>query len=124
VSAFFAFVGGVFVTLIVRSLFRKHAARMTITKDGHSSFPVDTLAQMLAIPAERRERFLAELPATLRRMWELMDRHPLAAMPGAMWVDDGLGEFRPNAVNVPDNYASDDFAARPIADAPESPSHD
>lgn len=89
----------------------------TVDESGNWSFPVDTLAQMLAIPAERRDRFLEELPLTLSRIWEMQDRYPLQALPGAVWVDDGLGELRPNIINAP-SQAEDDFAARPLSGEP------
>lgn len=111
------FASGYATAIIVWGLFRKHP-RITVDDDGHWSFPVDTLAQMLAIPAERRERFLAELPNTLRHLWAMKDKYPLATLPGAVWVDDGLGELRPNVMNAPAG-AGDAFAARKIDEAPQ-----
>jgi hypothetical protein len=86
-------------------------------KDGVWSFPVDTFEQMLAIPAERRDRFLAELPNVFRRIWEMQDRYPLATLPGAVWVDDEKGELRPNIVNAPVGSETA-FAARPLDEGP------
>lgn len=93
---------------------RKRVPAAQLNESGHWAFPVDTLSQMLAIPVERRGRFLAELPNTLRRIWEMQDSYPLATIPGAVWVDDGLGELRPNIINAPEN-AGDAFATRPLA---------
>jgi hypothetical protein len=93
---------------------RKTIPAATIDEDGNWSFPVDTFAQMLAIPVERRGRFIAELPLTLQRIWEMQDKYPLATLPGAVWVDDGKGELRPNIKNAPVG-SGDDFSDRPLA---------
>ena len=108
--------GAAFVT-IIPSLFRKRRPAATMDEEGNWCFPVDTFAQMLDIPVERRERFLAELPNIFRRIWEMRDRFPLGSLPGTVWVDDGLGELRPNVVNAPEN-AGDAFASRPIDGEP------
>jgi hypothetical protein len=104
---------GCAVTYLLSS-WRKRQPAATVDDRGCWSFPMDTLAQMLAIPVERRERFLAELPDMFRGVWKMQDSYPLATLPGAVWVDDGLGELRPDIINAPAN-AGDVFAARPLA---------
>ena len=98
---------------------RTRPARVRVNEAGHWEFPTDTMAQMLAIPVERRERFLVELPGILRGIWKLKDSYPLATLPGCVWVDDGLGELRPHVVNAPAN-SGDAFASRPIASGIEA----
>jgi hypothetical protein len=99
---------------VLRWVFEKKPAIPGVDEDGLYRCPVDTISQMLAIPAERRERFLTELPQSLRRIWALSDRFPVATLPGAVWVDDGLGEFRPNVINAPEALR-DEFATTPLA---------
>jgi hypothetical protein len=101
------------VTYLLLS-WRKRQPAATVDERGCWSFPMDTWAQMLAIPVERRERFLAELPGIFRGVWKMQDNYPLATLPGAVWVDDGLGELRPDIINAPSG-AGDAFAARPLA---------
>ena len=112
-----AFIAGALTVAVVNAAIdfatRKPIAKIEVNKDGHWCFPIGTWQQMLAIPAERRERFLAELPLSFRRMWEMIDQYPLTTLPGAVWVDDGLGELRPNVVNAPAN-SGDVFADRPL----------
>lgn len=97
---------------------RKAPARMRVDEQGVVSFPIDTLPQMLAIPPERRERFLAELPPILRGIWEMADKYPLVTLSGCVWVDDNLGELHPNVMNAPAGLA-DAFATRPLDPAKE-----
>jgi hypothetical protein len=99
---------------VLRWVFNKKAAIPGVDENGHYRCPVDTISQMLAIPPERRERFLTELPQMLRRIWALSDRFPVTTLPGAVWVDDGLGEFRPNVIGAPDSLR-DEFATTPLA---------
>lgn len=87
-----------------------------ITETGAWAFPVDTLAQMLAIPEERRERFVAELPGTLRGIWGLQGKFPFVATGGAVWVDDGLGELRPSILNPIPNMDPEIERVRPLGD--------
>jgi hypothetical protein len=94
---------------------RKRIPAATIDDNGNWSFPIDTFDQMLAIPVDRRERFLAELPEAFRRTWEMQDKYPLRAITGSMWTDDGLEELRPHVVNAPANAGSA-FATRPLND--------
>lgn len=87
-----------------------------ITDDGSWAFPVDTLSQMLAIPEERRERFLSELPATLRGIWGLQGKFPVVST-GGFWVDDNLGELRPSILNPIPNMDPEIERVRPLGDA-------
>lgn len=106
------FAGGLLMGATLPSLLRKRE-RITVDEEGHWRFPIGTLRQMLAIPPERRERFLAELPDMFRQMWGLLDRFPMSTLPGSVWVDDGLGEFRPEVVNAPESVRGE-FAPRPL----------
>jgi hypothetical protein len=94
---------GLVLGISVAPFFRRRETvpAATLDEKGNWCFPVDTFEQMLAIPVERRARFLAEFPLVLTRIWEMQDRYPLATLPGSVWVDDGLGELRPNIVNAP-----------------------
>ncbi len=66
-------------------------------------YPINTLAEMAAIPEEAMSRFLAELPdilAEMRRLNALMDTLEVIAgarpeYAGMSWCDDALDEFRP-----------------------------
>lgn len=109
--AYGAAVGWAFTYLLNRT---PRTPAGSVNDDGHWEFPMDTLGQMLAIPAERRERFISELPAMFRRMWDVMDAYPVSAAPGAKWVDDGAGEFRPNIVNAPADMTGELSAVRPL----------
>lgn len=117
VAAFFLGAGATMLLLTWLAWRHNRKALISVNEEGFWEFPMDTLPQMLAIPAERRERFLAELPAMLRRTWEMHDKYPIRTLPGCTWVDDGLGEFRPQIINKPENAAGSDFDARPLGDA-------
>lgn len=114
----FEFGFGVGATLIVQMLWSCwRAPRVKVDGDGNWHFPIATLEQILAIPAERRERFLAEFPSSLRHIWALKDKYPLASAPGSTWVDDAKGEFRPVVVNAP-RGTEDAFRVRPLSEEP------
>ncbi len=63
-----------------------------------AEYPIDTLAQMAAIPAEARARFLSELPSILETATAmntmgalLPDGMEVVSGKGAVWIDDDLG---------------------------------
>lgn len=93
---------------------RPTAKRIHIDDAGHWHFPIDTLREMLRIPAERRSRFLAEMPDMFRNMWDMMDKFPTTPAAGAYWIDDSLGEFRPEVANPFRNMDPELERVRPL----------
>ena len=61
----------------------------------HAEYRIDTLSNMLEIPPEAFERFLAELPNIMRYMkrvnetWKGFGINKAIELNGSTWVDDG-----------------------------------
>ncbi len=75
-----------------------------------ATYPIDTLADMAAIPGEALPRFLAELPVMLARIRNLHEMVRIAndrageevfappSTSGATWTDDDARTFRETVV--------------------------